>query len=149
MHRGLVSVGLVGGIFVVVSVFLPLAKMSSMGTTVSMSSWDYTDLGVKLPYVALAGGIIVTVGAALTLVTSSGQWLSLVIIGGVLSLLGVSYGTAMIDMTAIMPAWAGFSAGLGAYLGVIGGIMALISVFALFTTREEKATAPEPSPDIG
>jgi len=74
------------------------------------------------------------VGSVLALVKPSAVAKVLLAIGGILALIGVAYGLAIADAgAAISGAAPGVSmgAGYGAYLVVIGGILAVLSTLGL------------------
>ena len=141
MGKKIAIVGLIGGILAAVGVFGTWMTMSGIGTGVSVSGWDFAQgtaetggLSLKLPYFALLGGILAVVGSVLALVKPSAVAKSLLAIGGILALIGVAYGLAIADAgAAISGAAPGVSigAGYGAYLVVIGGILAILSTLGL------------------
>lgn len=148
MGKKIAIIGLISGILAAVGVFGTWMTMSAMGTEVSASGWDFAQgttetggLSLKLPYFALLGGIIAVVGSVLGLVKPSAVARVVLAIGGILALIGVAYGLTIADAgAAITGAAPGISvgAGYGAYLVVIGGILAILSTLGL---KEEPSEA--------
>jgi hypothetical protein len=140
-ERTLAIIGLIGGILATVGVFGTWMTMSMMGVEQSASGWDLArgtgaagGLSLKLPYVALVGGILAVVGSVLVFVKLGAVTKVLLAIGGILALIGVAYGLVVADAgAAIAGAVPGVSmgAGYGAYLVVIGGILAILVTLGL------------------
>jgi len=136
-NRTLAIIGLIGGILVTVGVF-GTWMTTSVGEQ-SVSGWDLAqgtaatgDLGLKLPYFALVGGILAVVGSVLVLVKPGAVAKVLLAIGGILALIGVAHGLTYADMGAAMTApGVSMGAGYGAYMVVIGGILAILVTLGL------------------
>ena len=138
-NRTLAIIGLIGGILATVGVFGTWMTTSGVGTGVSASGWDLTQgteeagsVGLKLPYFALVGGILAVVGSVLVLVKPGAVAKVLLAIGGILALIGVAYGLTYADMGAATTVpGVSVGAGYGAYLVVIGGILAILVTLGL------------------
>jgi hypothetical protein len=132
---GWTFLGLVGGILAAVSMFLPWLSIWYMNA----SGWDIvTAVGPEIMgcprgaalflapilvmiggFVALAGGIDMLIGRGMGF---------LLPIGGILALIGGVWGlTDVGGLAAIF----GISTGYGIYVGIIGGILALIGTLSL------------------
>ncbi len=145
-NRTLAIIGLIGGILAAVGVFgtwttASITPVMMEGMELSASGWDWAQgtvgaggPGLKLPYFALVGGILAVVGSVLVLVKPGAVAKVLLAIGGILALIGVAIGVAYADAgTAITGAAPGISAGAGygAYMVVIGGILAILVTLGL------------------
>jgi hypothetical protein len=141
----LAIIGLIGGILTAIGVFgtWMTEKASTGGTEVSISAsgWDLargttatSGFSLKLPYLALVGGILAVVGSVIALVKPIMVTKVLLAIGGILALMGVAFGLVMADTgAAITGAAIGVSmgTGYGTYLVVIGGILAILVTLGL------------------
>jgi len=135
--KTLLIIGLIGGIIAAISVFLAWITGSAGGFSVSMSGWDLLRASISdVPYVA-----VVLVGGILALLGGLGMWATkmkavgyLLPIGGILALVGGIWGfakvTEAIGATGI-PAGVSVSVGYGIYLGIVGGVLALVSSLGL------------------
>jgi len=149
-NRTLAIIGLIGGILAVVGVFGTWVKVSlDEDWEASASGWDFTQgteiagpgysltQTLKLPYVALVGGILAVVGSVLVFVKLSMVTRALLAIGGILALMGVAFGLHMADVGgAIGSTPLSQGTGYGTYLVVIGGILAVLVTLGL---KEEEA----------
>jgi len=144
-NRILAIIGLIGGILAAVGVFGPWMTASVMGMKQSASGWDLAQgtagaggISLKLPYFALVGGILAVVGSVLALVKPGAVAKVLLAIGGILALIGVAYGLTVADagiaIGGMVPE-VSIGASYGAYLVVIGGILAILVTLGL---KEEK-----------
>jgi len=154
MNKGLVGVGLIGGIIVLAGIFSPLASISGtiMGSefSLSASAWDsitgaeisitIAGIPVSAPTEVEIYAILVLVGGALVLISALGLLASpgmknpaaLLVIGGVLAIVGAVWGyldiSSELETIAAVP---GVSAGVGygIYLSLVGGILCLAGAY--------------------
>jgi len=154
MNKGLVGVGLIGGIIVLAGIFSPLASISGtiMGSefSLSASAWDsitgaeisitIAGIPVSAPTEVEIYAILVLVGGALVLISALGLLASpgmknpaaLLVIGGVLAIVGAVWGyldiSSELETIAAVP---GISAGVGygIYLFLVGGILGLAGAY--------------------
>ena len=154
MNKGLVGVGLIGGIIVLVGIFSPLASISGtiMGNefSLSASAWDLiTEAEISITIdgttlsaptemeiyaiLVLVGGVIVLIGALGLLASPRMKNLvALLVIGGILAIVGAVWGyldiSSELETIAAVP---GVSAdvGYGIYLSLVGGILCLAGAY--------------------
>jgi hypothetical protein len=114
-------IGLIGGILVVVGVFLPWVSASVFGITVNASGWDIRASGSYI-YVILIGGIIALLGGILALAAVKIEKLGyLVLLGGILAILGwIWAATDVGDWSAVTYGF--YTCLVGAILALIGGM---------------------------
>lgn len=148
MNKGLVGLGLIGGIIALIGVFTSWVSMSAsgMGVTVSadITGWEIaqgeaTVMGTTVsiesqtyPYVALAGGILALIGAIGVLASPGTKGLvALLVLGGMLALVGAAWGLADIETgtQSMFGVTADVSYGYGIYLALVGGILGLIGAY--------------------
>jgi len=158
----LMIIGLIGGILAIAGVFAPWVIMSGSTTsdnqTVSISSsqsgWDLakgrvtiiTEVngqsvmrtirgeGKDYPYVALAGGVFVLVGALGLLVFPGVPKKTLLLaIGGILAIIGAGWGFSGIETGTVLVATVNY--GYGLYLCLIGGVLGLLGALGLKRKR--------------
>jgi len=130
-------IGLVGGIIAAVSVFLAWGSVSASvgGFTLSpdVSGLDVRT-GIAAPYIVLIGGILALVGGIGMLATKMKAVGYLLPIGGILALVGGIWGfVKVVDAICALFGFSGsgVSVGYGIYLGIVGGVLALVSSLGL------------------
>ena len=129
MNKGLVSIGLIGGIITLVGMFIPWATASGsvtfMGQSASVSAeasgWNISrgEIHVSMeaagmsssetvdaepgpqvyPYLALIGSVVTIVGAAMAFGHKTAGYL--LVAGGILAIIGAAWGFVDIDTGAI------------------------------------------------
>lgn len=126
MNKGLLAIGLIGGILTAVGVFLEWVSVSIGGFTASASGWDMAtaEIGsVSYPYVIVIGGILALVGALGLLGAQLKGIGYLLPLGGLIALGG--WGWAASDVAD----WNAVSYGF--YVCLVGAILALVGSAAL------------------
>lgn len=156
MVKGLVLIfGLIGGILAISGVFLSWssiqAEVMGVNVTADIPGWDMargqtTIMGMTVPgssetspYLVLAGGILALVGAFGALAARVKKVSILVLIGGVVAILGAAWGFSVVQTgTVSLPVIGSVTSsyGMGLYLCLIGGILALIG--GVIGVRAEK-----------
>ena len=162
-------IGLVAGLLIAVGVFgtwgsvsvsatyagIPVAvsiDVSGWGLAQGMTYAGITAPGLKLPYVALIGGILALIAGIIGLVKPGIISKLLLSIGGMMGLIGIGLGLAIADVGGavsdmiktmagtygIPPEVSiGIGTGYGAYMVVIGGILAVLSALGLKMEKAE------------
>lgn len=123
--------GLIGSLMVIVGVFLLWASVSASGISATSTGWELanaeyfyniTPEGRNLyPLVTLAGGIIGLIGSLGSFGTSIEKIEYLLPLGGIIAILSASW--SFIDIIGLE----GAAVGIGIYVCLIGGILALLS----------------------
>jgi len=133
MNKMMLSViGLIGGILVVVGIFLPWASATAFGITVSMSGWDGLSASVSNNpdvLLGLIGGILALIGGLVSMVLIKTKNISYLIpLGGVLTIIGWIWSAYTVTD------WSFVSYGF--YTCLVGGILALISGIMIVRAKE-------------
>ena len=133
--------GFIGALAALVAVFGPWMVASAMGLSVSASAWqsatesEISVMGVSSPVerqtycvLAVVGGIVAIIGGVASLLMENRIWLIVLIVGGLLALIGGGWGYSDITSEASTVGMTGASAGAGwgVYLGVLGGLLAIV-----------------------
>ena len=125
-------IGLIGGILVVVGIFLPWVSATVFGITVSMSGWDGLSASVSNNpdvLLGLVGGILALIGGLVSMVLIKTKNIGYLIpLGGVLAIIG------WIWSAYTVPDWSLVSYGF--YTCLVGGILALISGIMIVRAKE-------------
>ncbi|KXA94829.1 hypothetical protein AKJ65_03295 [candidate division MSBL1 archaeon SCGC-AAA259E19] len=127
-RQHLMILGLIGSLMAIVGVFLSWASVSAYGYSASSSGWDIAtaETGAETyPYVALAGGIIGLIGSLGVFGMMEMPIKNLLPLGGIVAIVGAGWGLADLMGTE------GVDIGLGVYVCLIGGVLALLSSLSL------------------